>query len=331
MSSLAIGTKRIIGIDGGGTKTACVIGDEHGRLLAVCYGGSGNVKSRAREEVEQMLLDLIDQALRLSGSDRSQLAAVTLGLAGSSRENDRRRMLDFLQPHLPGVQVTLHTDAITALATGAWGEAGIVLIAGTGSIGYGFLAETGETVRVGGWGYLLGDEGSGYDLGRKALIAVLKQFDGRGEATMLTQTVLDRLKLTGPDQFIEVIYENPQARKDIADLAILVVQAAKQGDQVALNIVDEAVQELAEIVHAANNKLHKQARKLVLAGGLFGDDLFLSRFEIACQEDLQNLQLVRTNLPPVIGAYNLGLTGLGVSLDEGTKQIISQSWAEIAR
>ncbi|SFL37011.1 BadF/BadG/BcrA/BcrD ATPase family protein [Paenibacillus sp. 1_12] len=150
---------RFIGIDGGGTKTACMIGDGLGNVLAVCYGASSSIKSNSREAVQEVLLSLIQQVLELSDSSVTQLKGVFLGLAGSDRPEDKVQILSLFEGKLPAsVVITVHNDAITALSAGTWGEAGIVLISGTGSIAYGFVPEASVHVRVGGWGYLLGDE-----------------------------------------------------------------------------------------------------------------------------------------------------------------------------
>lgn len=134
---------RFIGIDGGGTKTACMIGDGLGNVLAVCYGASSSIKSNSREAVQDVLLSLIQQVLNLSNSNVTQLSGIFLGLAGADRPEDKAQIHSFFEGKFPAsVVITVHNDAITALSAGTWGEAGIVLISGTGSIAYGFVPES---------------------------------------------------------------------------------------------------------------------------------------------------------------------------------------------
>lgn len=339
MLSNKIGSCRFIGIDGGGTKTDLMIGDEHGNLLARCGGGSGNVKSRSREEVQQMLLELIQEGLRQSESEPAQLASIMLGLAGGYRPDDKRKIIEFLRPHLPsGARIEIQTDAAAALAAGSFGEAGIVLISGTGSIAFGHIPETGEAIRVGGWGYLLGDEGSGYQMGQKSLQAVLHAHDGRGESTRLTSDILEQLALRSPEQFIDAFYENPNMRKEIADLSKLAIEAAQQGDGVAQRIVNECIGDLARMVFSAERKFSNldgffrlnqvDGFPLVLAGGLFRSEYFTQQVINALEVERGQLakRVIPLRYPPVWGAYLLALLGTGRKLTEAMKQQLEQSW-----
>ncbi|MEX2460655.1 MAG: BadF/BadG/BcrA/BcrD ATPase family protein [Paenibacillaceae bacterium] len=330
--------KRFIGIDGGGTKTVCILGDQNGCILAVRRGESSNVKSRSWEDVKRVLFSLIQNVLDLTGTDASSLGGIFLGLAGSDRPEDRKRIVDWLQTELPeGIPITAHNDAVTALAAGTWGQRGIVLISGTGSIAYGFDPATGAFVRVGGWGYLLGDEGSGFDLGRKALMAVMQEYDGRGKATALTGLVLERWALQHPGQIINTIYGQDNVRTAIADGSKLVLQAASNGDPIAVKLVDEAIRELKELVQTAANalamKLHGglsqsnnmtvNAIPLILTGGLFSDQLFVKLFLETSTLRTGEYDVRLLERPPVIGAYLLALQEQGIELTESMKQQIT--------
>jgi N-acetylglucosamine kinase-like BadF-type ATPase len=327
--------QRFIGIDGGGTKTVCILGDQEGNILAVSRGESSNVKSRSWEDVKWVLLTLIRDVLNLSDTDASHLSGIFLGLAGSDRPEDRKRIVDWLQTELPeGATITVHNDAVTALAAGTWGQKGIVLISGTGSIAYGFDPATDEFVRVGGWGYLLGDEGSGFDLGRKGLTTVMRQYDGRGEPTALTGLMLERWSLQHPGQLINTIYGQENVRTAIADGSKLVVKAAADGDPVAVKLVEEAIHELEELVRTAatsmriqlpselgkNGSLAGNVISLVLTGGMFSDQSFKQRFlkTPTMRSGAFDVRLLQR--PPVIGAYLLALQEQGFELRESMKQ-----------
>jgi N-acetylglucosamine kinase-like BadF-type ATPase len=338
MAITSFAGKSFIGIDGGGTKTLCILGDQNGHILAESRGESSSVKSRPWEDVKRVLLSLIREVLDLSGTDASSLGGIFLGLAGSDRPEDRKRIVDWLQTELPeGVPITVHNDAVTALAAGTWGQRGIVLISGTGSIAYGFDPATGEFVRVGGWGYLLGDEGSGFDLGRRALLAVMQEYDGRGESTALTKLVLERWALQHPGQLINTIYGQDNVRTAIADGSKLVLQAAAAGDSVAVKLVDEAIKELEKLVQTAttllSNKLSLGLNEnseaigneipLVITGGLFSDQRFVQFFRDTPTMQSGAFEIRLLERPPVVGAYLLALHEQGVELTEVMKQQIT--------
>jgi N-acetylglucosamine kinase-like BadF-type ATPase len=318
-------------VDGGGTKTACIIGDGCGNVLAVCYGESSNIKSRPWDEVKQVLWTLIERALELSGSDESQLAGVYLGLAGADRPEDKEQFVAFLKGQFKrDVPVTVQNDAITALAAGTWGEAGIVLISGTGSIAYGYLPETDTYVRVGGWGYLLGDEGSGFAIGQKALTAVMKQHDGRGQRTALTELVLSGWSLPDPNRIITYVYSQPNVRTAMADISKLAVSAAKAGDEVSLAIVAEAVEQLTELVMTVKLRLSElqpqedlSGLPVVLSGGLFSDDWFMKQLKENKSIQQSGLALSRLSIPPAAGCYILGLKQEGIEITDIVKQRIA--------
>lgn len=330
MPSNNIGRKRYIGIDGGGTKTVCIIGDEYGHILAVCRGEGSNVKSTHWPEVQRIVMDLIRETLAASASDVAQLDAVYLGLAGSDRPEDKLRWRKYMAAQLPdSVRLIVNNDAVIALAAGTWGQGGIVLIAGTGSIACGYLPQSGKVVRVGGWGYLLGDEGSGFDIGRKGLMAVMKQYDGTGENTLITRLVLESLQLPDPSQLIHYYYENDHVRATIADASRFVFQAARSGDSAALGIIDDAIRQLAELVKTAAVKLHVQSEvPLVLSGGLFSDRLFAERFAQLSGIRSGGYLLRPLLLPPVIGSYVLALAESGHGMTEAMKGSIIEHYKE---
>ncbi|WP_239631292.1 BadF/BadG/BcrA/BcrD ATPase family protein [Paenibacillus sp. H1-7] len=326
------GGRRFIGIDGGGTKTACMIGDECGTIGAVCYGPSSSITSRPWDEVKRVLSDLIAQSLEQSRSELSQLEGIFLGMAGADRSEAKERLYAYMRELLPErVTVTIHNDAVTVLTAGTWGEKGIVLISGTGSIACGYIPESDIYVRVGGWGYLLGDEGSGYDIGRQTLNAVMKQHDGRGKRTVLTERVLEHWSLPDPNRIITHVYGQPNVRTAIAEVSKLTVLAAQEGDEVADAIVTSAVEELAVLAASAaaglverQPGLQAAEMPLVLSGGLFQDNWFMNR--LAGHELIRSngFHVNRLTVPPVTGCYLLALKQTGVRIDEGIRQRVEE-------
>ncbi|MBL0388616.1 N-acetylglucosamine kinase [Tumebacillus sp. ITR2] len=299
-----------IGIDGGGTKTRSVAVTEQGTILADLTTPGSNVNHHGWAGVEESLFVLFN-LLRTHVPLGAQVASLCLGFAGIDRESDRVRMEEWAATHWPTANVRVVHDARIALEAGLPVDAelgvGIVLIAGTGSVAYG-RNEAGEETRVGGWGYLLGDEGSGYDLGRRAITSVLRAYDGRDPQTALTELVLNAYGVQEPTDLLPLVYGETSSRGHVAQSARLVFDAATAGDLVAQALVEGAADELAALVVALLQKMNVTARRLtvVLAGGLFstGSPL-IGLFEARLPDTVD----VRPGQPPVFGALRLAQEG----------------------
>src|SRR5262249_47505015 len=154
-------------------------------------------------------------------------------MSGVDRPADRAVAESFARAALPDTRAIICNDAIAALYSGVGKAEGIVVIAGTGSIIYGFTPD-GRSMRAGGWGYHLGDEGSGWWLAEQALFAIVRAHDGRGPVTELTTRILAYLQLQQPEDLISWAYSPTWTRDNVASLAPIVLEVAKAGDQVAL-------------------------------------------------------------------------------------------------
>src|SRR5688572_17153569 len=171
----------VLGIDAGGSKTVCLLADAAGQVLAEGRGPGANLQSAGELEAEKVL----DQVMEAALGDRDiRPDVVCLGMAGVDREDDARVVRGMIRRLTRGSRVLVVNDAFVALVAGAGPSPGIVVIAGTGSIAYGRNAQWVAT-RAGGWGHAIGDEGSGYWIGRHAMTAVVREVDGRGPATRL--------------------------------------------------------------------------------------------------------------------------------------------------
>ena len=160
----------VLGIDAGGTKTVCQLADEEGNVLAEARGGGANLQAVGELEVEKVLHQVMEEAI----GDRSVIPSVIcLGIAGVDRPDDATIVRAIMKRIGYKAKVIVVNDALVALEAGAPRQPGVVVISGTGSISYGRNAQ-GEAARSGGWGYVLGDEGSGYWIGRSAIRAVLR-------------------------------------------------------------------------------------------------------------------------------------------------------------
>ncbi|HEU5140104.1 MAG TPA: ROK family protein [Bacillales bacterium] len=323
--------KRFIGIDGGGTKTTCVVGNEKGEILDVVHGQSSNIRSSSLDQVKQALLDVIRNAMNQSETSFGQVAFIYFALAGSDRPEARKRIAEALRPSIAdSVPLRIDNDAMGALASGTWGGPGTVLIAGTGSIAYSRYS-TGRVIRVGGWGYLIGDEGSGYDVGRRGLSAVFEEFDGRGEKTLLTSFLLNKYQVSEVPDLIPIIYNREEIRGEIASLSKLVFTAASHGDSIASNIIDEATGELIELVRPARLNPEMCKAPLVLCGGLFGNEYFKNQFVGKAREQLGELQVVHPAVSPAAGAFILAMQSFGIQIDQGVRRRIEESFIQCVK
>lgn len=277
------GNEVILGLDGGTTSTVCIcmpllpVSDplpDPLPVLAKAVAGCSNHNSvgeaAARETLEQVMAD----ALAKSGSNRSAVRAVCLAVSGVNHPTDQQRIVKWLREIFPSyVRLYVQNDAVAALSSGTLGKLhGCVLIAGTGTIAYGFT-EDGREARAAGAGPILGDWGSGYGIAAQALTAVIRAHDGRGPETNLTSSILEKLGLSSADELIGWTYADPSWAR-IAALVPVVVSCAEAGDEVANKILFESVQELALSVKAVVERLHlcgedgKDSFPLVMVGGV---------------------------------------------------------------
>ena len=258
----------VLGIDAGGTKTVCLLADEHGRVRATARGPGANLQTLGELEVEKVLHEVMDSVL---ADEDAPPAAICLGMAGVDRPHDNAIVRGIMRRIGHKAPVLVVNDALAALVAGAGEDGpGIVLIAGTGSICYG-RNDAGQAARSGGWGYILGDEGSGWWIGRQALTAVMRAADGRGPATLLTGRVLAHFGFSQPSDLVHEIYYRETGRRSVAGLTGVVQATADEGDVVARQVLSEAADELVLCVRSVATRLEMRGRRfpLVLSGSLF--------------------------------------------------------------
>ena len=257
----------VLGIDAGGTKTVCLLADEEGAILAEARGGGANLQAHGELEVEKVLHYVMDTAI---GDRDIRPAAICLGIAGVDRPQDADAVRGIMRRIGFKARTLVVNDALVALVAGAGDTPGVVIISGSGSIAYGRNA-AGRAARAGGWGYLLGDEGSGFWIGRRALSAIVRAADGRGPATELTERVMTHLKLVRPSDLIHETYYRDLKRTAIAGLALLVAEARTAGDAVASEILTQAARELTSAASSVVNRLGMRGEVFptILAGGIF--------------------------------------------------------------
>ncbi|MFA5907512.1 MAG: BadF/BadG/BcrA/BcrD ATPase family protein [Vicinamibacterales bacterium] len=307
----------VLGIDAGGTKTVALLADADGRVVGEGRASGANLQAHGELEVEKILHHVIDAAM---AGQPSPPAAVCLGLAGVDREGDGQIIGEIMRRLGFRSHTLIVNDALIALVAGVplqegsgGVSPGVVLISGTGSIAYG-VNQNGVAARAGGWGSSLGDEGSGYWIGRRALAAVVRDADGRGPRTRLTPLVLAHLSLARPEQLVTAIYDHAQGRRAIASLGETVERARAEGDAVATEIMREAADELTLAAASVITRLEMRGEQfpVLLSGGLIRNARWLAA-EVTARlaEVAPRCTVSLLSVEPAIGAVRLALAEAG--------------------
>jgi glucosamine kinase len=259
----------VMGVDGGATKTLAAVLDLHGKTVHVGHGGPSNEDAVGAEAAVQALLDAADQALEQAGIDSGQLGAAVFAVAGTDTED--------LAQHVRSAR----TDAWIVVndVVGAWATAtacgpGVAVISGTGSnvFGVGGTGEQTRAWRAGGWGHLLGDEGSGYWFGVQSIKAALRDREGSGPVTALSDAAPAFFEQPSVEAVAARVYSKPLTKGEIAAFAAETAKLAERGDAVACELYERGALELAEQVLAV-------IRQTGLAAGSFPVGLIGSAFK----------------------------------------------------
>jgi len=267
-----------LGVDGGQSATKAVIGDETGRVLGAGDGGPCNHTTGAegRAKLERVVGGCVSAACGQAGIDSKNLEfeAACFGMSGGPEDKE-----SILAEILNAKRLIVTNDAVIALSGATTSGQGIITISGTGSIAFGRNAE-GRTKRVGGWGYIYGDEGSGFDIARRALRAILRMEEGWGPSTRLHELLLDATGMPSALDVLHLFYTPDWPRSRVATLAKLVDTVAMEGDAVAVSILQAEAQELATMAASVRSQLWKEGEPVQIAyiGGAFRSRLLLERF-----------------------------------------------------
>jgi N-acetylglucosamine kinase-like BadF-type ATPase len=257
----------VLGIDAGGTKTVCHLADGNGTLINEARAGGANLQASGELHVEKVIHDVMEDAI---GSRDIVPAAICLGIAGVDRPEDSTVVRGIMRRIGYKARTLVLNDALVALEAGAPGLPGVVIISGTGSIAYGRNSRN-EGARAGGWGHVLGDEGSGYWIGRAALRAVLREADRRGPTTALTPLLLRHFGITEAQNLIHEVYQNKLRPAAIGALAHCVQEAFTGRDEAAIGILRGAADELEAfgVSVAKRLRLEGEPFTFILGGGIF--------------------------------------------------------------
>lgn len=256
-----------LGVDGGATKTVAIVADESGNLYGIGYSGSASHHFVGSESAKMNVYIAVEEALRRAGVDWEDVDSVCYGLSsvGDSPMDTEivRRFVSEITP----IDFILVNDVVNAYYATCLGEPGVVVVAGTGSIAYGRNGV--YEARVGGWGQLIGDEGSAVYIARRALQEATKAYDGRRGYTSLVDIIPRAL---GFDSLEEVSFSMMTMRLSLVELARvapLVAEAAANGDEAAMEVIEESGRELALLAIACLRKLKLEYGLVGASGGVF--------------------------------------------------------------
>jgi N-acetylglucosamine kinase len=324
----------ILAVDAGGSNTRCALAATDGTVLGFGSGGPGNHILSGWETARSSYATAIRLAAENAGEAGGGVAVAVVGSAGVGPHGEGREVIESLVAEfVPAAQRTLAIGDMVAALWGALADpVGVVVSAGTGSVCYGRNA-AGVGYQVGGWGHIMGDEGSAYDIAVQALRAVARAADGRAEPTVLGERLMGALGATTPLELALRVYGDPLEREQIAALAVEVVGAARDADAAALRILRSAGEELGQAAVSALRALglDKETTSVSYAGSVFaaGDPVrepFVDTIRAAAPRASIRVPI----LPPLGGVFRFGLRTLGVEDDHAALQTMQCQLAQRA-
>jgi glucosamine kinase len=294
-----------LGIDGGGSKTTCAIGDET-RLLGRGTAGASNVVRVGEERAKEAIATALQAACDMAHVSPAQIERTCAGMAGSARPETAataRRLL----AELVGGEIQIVGDMVIALKAAFGANPGVVVIAGTGSIVYG-RNSAGETARAGGWGPAISDEGSGHWIGRAALTAAMRAHD-QGQTTPLLGSIMAAWHVNTHEHLI--LAANSIPSPDFAGLLPTVLSAANAGDATASVVLTQAGIELAALATIVLNRLFAEASAPVaMSGGVFRNSSVVRKvFYNTLRTKFPDIAVMQEIVDPVDGALELARRG----------------------
>jgi len=294
-----------LGFDGGGTKTECVVLDSGGRVIGEGRGGPSNPLRCGFDVAFASLRQAAVEAFKSAAMHSSNIRGVCVGLAGAGRKNVARRVMVFLAQEFPQATAQVLTDFEIALETAVGSGPGVVLIAGTGSVAYGRNA-AGETARAGGYGPWVGDEGSAFEIGRRAVAAVARTRDQDGPITSLGTLIPAALDCPDWDELMLRVMKNPD---DVFPaLFSLVAQAGEADDSAAKEILFTSAIGLGSLALNVVNRLgmKEQEFRLVKCGGVFGHSRMLDGLlDSVIASGALRVKVSRIEMSPAVGAARI--------------------------
>jgi glucosamine kinase len=295
-----------LGIDGGGSKTTCAVGDETSLLASAMAEGS-NIIRVGEARARSALHEAIRLAARAAGIDLGKIQRACVGMAGGARPQISEAVRRIVAEIVPA-ETQIVGDTVIALQAAFGGGSGVVVIAGTGSIAYGKNAQ-GQTARAGGWGFAICDEGSGHWIGRSAVTAAVHAQD-EGESSTLFRVISQAWAVDSWDDFVRIANGTPPP--DFSSLLPHVLSAADAGDALARTVLTQAGAELAGIAKIVIGRLFSLQRgvPVAMSGGVFRNSALVRQvFYNSLRSEYPDAVVGSTVIEPVKGALDLARRG----------------------
>lgn len=297
----------LLGLDGGGTKTDMVLCDGTGRVLCRAIGGAASLTGQEQAAAFAHIEETVRRVTAPIGGPRAEIDAFFAGISGGGLAVNREKFRALFAELLPNARSRENaSDSVNALSAGIGREDGVIAIAGTGSSV--FARVRGEMRQVGGWGYLLGDEGSGFDLGRRALMAALRDLDGRGEKTCLREACEEKAGCTLREMIVRLYSQD--SKRFVASYAPLLLAAAESGDHAARSELSIAAGDMAHAIATAAAFCGR--KRVVMGGSVWKSEVYRCAVRDALGE---GYELIAPALPPVYGSIVEAAAQAGLRAD----------------
>jgi glucosamine kinase len=298
----------VLGIDGGGSKTAAAI--SNGISVLATHAAKGcNLNSVSTEIARQSIAEAVHGALASAGISANDISGVCAGVAGAASPEVAATISEILAGLLPRAAVRVVGDTVIALEAAFYGAPGVVCISGTGSVAFG-RNERGEVTRAGGWGRLVSDEGSGHWIGQRAVSKSLRAMD-QGRSSQLVTGIMKHWSIVTREQLVQRCHSDPIP--NFSDLFPIVLAVAEAGDPIASEILNAAAIELARITQVVLRRLWigHSIQQVAITGSVFANSPRVRNvFSNILHTDRPEVQIRLSKRQPFEGAVQLALKAL---------------------
>jgi len=321
------------GVDGGATKTVAVVGRLDGTLLGSARAAPSNYHNVGVKKAAKAIQTSVSVACRRANATTRDVETVVMGLAAMDSPGDflvGRGVADLTG--LGKRRIVKH-DSMIALYAATLGRPGIVVNAGTGSFATGIDAH-GRVIRAGGWGNIIDDEGSAYDIGKLGIRASLRALDGRERKTAIAKMLVTKFKLRTLENVVHDVHEKPMTVEEVSAICKLVAQAALRGDRAARSIFAHEGRVLARLVSTIAQRLDMTRSKpnVYCTGGVFkAGAIILNPFRRELRKSIPRFTIARARFEPVVGAFIMALKEEGVQARGRALANLRTSYAQHVR
>lgn len=308
--------KIFAGYDSGGTKTKCVLADENGTVLSQATAGASNILFCGWDAAADAIRQCTEKALEEAGLSRyPTIYSAYVGTASIDTFSKNEKIYRFLQECTGAEHLGMNSDAYIAWYATTFGGSGIITISGTGAVTVG-IGQDGRWKKTSGWGCLIGDEGSGFSIGRRAIQLAVKSYDGRCEKNRFEQGIPDFFSLGSMKELLPLIYGQPGGSNTVvASAARYVFELYEEGDLLAAEILKEAASEIADAIRSVYEQLDFDGRRIMigLSGGILYRNQEMRKLIDARLKDrgIRNYALAYPQVSPEISALALSFRQIG--------------------